>query len=82
MPTTNLQQISKQVYRTTHRLAHAQIKELDKRSIRINDITPKVKLQEVLPFRVQFINVSSFGYSKNNPPPIPLQIIGYSNYIL
>ncbi len=72
----------KEVYNTTHRLSHAQIKELDKRYIKINDITPKVKLQEVLPFRVQFINVGSFGYSKNNPPPIPLQIIGYSNYIL
>lgn len=78
----NLIPAYKEVYNTTHRFAHAQIKELDKRSIRINDITPKVRLQEVLPFRVQFINVSSFGYSKNNPPPIPLQIIGYSNYIL
>ena len=72
----------KEVFNTTHRLAHAQIKELDKRYIKINDITPKVKLEEVLPFRVQFINVGTYGYSKNNPPPIPLQIIGYSNYIL
>jgi hypothetical protein len=78
----NLTPAYKEVYNTTHRLSHAQIHELDKRYIKINDITPKVKLEEVLPFRVQFINVGTYGYSKNNPPPIPLQIIGYSNYIL
>jgi len=65
-----------------HQLAHAQIKELDKRSIKIDHIQPKAKIEEVLPFRVQFINVSVFGWSKDNPPPIPLQVIGYSNYIL
>jgi hypothetical protein len=65
-----------------HQLAHAQIKELDKRNIRVDYIQPKTKIEEVLPFRVQFINVSVFGWSKNNPPPIPLQVIGYSNYIL
>lgn len=65
-----------------HQLAHAQIKELDKRSIKIDHIQPKAKIEQVLPFRVQFINVSVFGWSKDNPPPIPLQIIGYSNYIL
>ena len=78
----NLLPISEQVYNTTHRVAHAQITELDKKYVRINYIQPKAKIEEVLPFRVQFINVSVFGYSKNNPPPIPLQIIGYSNYIL
>lgn len=65
-----------------HALAHAQIKELDTKYIKIDHIQPKAKIEEHLPFRVQFINVSVFGYSKNNPPPIPLQVIGYSNYIL
>lgn len=65
-----------------HALAHAQIKELDARSVKINHIQPKAKIEEILPFRVQFINVSVFGWSKDNPPPIPLQVIGYSNYIL
>lgn len=65
-----------------HAYAHAQIKELDKKYIKIDHIQPKVKIEESLPFRVQFINVGVFGYSKNNPPPIPLQIIGYNNYIL
>lgn len=79
---TNLLPISEQVYRTTHRLAHAQIKELDKRTIRINDINHKVKVEEILPFRVQFINVGVFGFSKNNPAGISVAVIGYNNYIL
>jgi hypothetical protein len=79
---TNLLPISEQVYRTTHRLAHAQIKELDKRTIRINDINHKVKIEEILPFRVQFINVGVFGFSKNNPAGISVAVIGYNNYIL
>lgn len=66
----------------THQLAHAQVQELDLRRVRIDQIQPKARVQEVLPFRVQFINVSVFGYSKTNPAPIPLQVIGYSNYIL
>jgi hypothetical protein len=66
----------------THQLAHAQITDLDLRRIRIDHIQPKARVEEVLPFRVQFINVSVFGYSKTNPAPIPLQVIGYSNYIL
>ena len=82
MSNYNLIQVNQEVFNTTHRKAHAQIKELDKRYIRIDHIQPKARIEEVLPFRVQFINVGVFGYSKNNPPPIPLQIIGYSNYIL
>jgi hypothetical protein len=67
---------------TTHQLAHAQIAELESRSIRIDHLQPKAVVLELLPFRVQFTNVSVFGYSKANPPAIPLQVIGYSNYIL
>lgn len=45
----------------------------DHRQVRIND---------VLPFRVKFINIGVEGLSPNTVPPIPLQVIGYSNYIL
>lgn len=45
----------------------------DRREVRINDI---------LPFRVKFINIGVEGVSPNTVPPIPLQVIGYSNYIL
>lgn len=79
---SNLLPISDQVYRTTHRLAHAQIKELEKRSIRINDINNKTKIEEVVPFKVQFINVGVFGFSKNNPAGIGVAVVGYNNYIL
>ncbi len=79
---TNLQTIPKQVYRTTHRLAHAQIHELESRHININDINHKAKVQEILPFRVQFINVGLFGFSKDNPAAVGIAVIGYNNYIL
>ena len=55
---------------------------IDYPEVQIEDFARKTVITEVLPFRVQFINVSVFGYSKTNPPPIPLQVIGYSNYIL
>lgn len=38
-----------------------------------------VKINEVLPFRIKFINVGIPGY---NVPPIGIAIIGYNNYIL
>ena len=38
-----------------------------------------VKINEVLPFRVKFINMGVTGYSV---PPIGIAIIGYNNYIL
>jgi hypothetical protein len=41
-----------------------------------------VKINEVLPFRIKFTSVIIEGYGPNNIPPIPLQVIGYSNYIL
>lgn len=39
-------------------------------------------IEEILPFRIKFTAVRIPGYSPTNVPPIPLQIIGYSNYIL
>jgi hypothetical protein len=41
-----------------------------------------VLINEILPFRVRFTSIGVEAYSLNNVPPIPLQIIGYSNYIL
>lgn len=79
---TNAQKLSKQIHRTTHRLAHAQITELDKKLIRINDINYKSTIEDILPFRVQFINVGVFGFSKDNPAGIGVAVVGYNNYIL
>lgn len=41
-----------------------------------------VIINDVLPFRVKFTNIGIEGYGPNNVPPIPLQVIGISNYIL
>ena len=79
---TNTKKLSKQIYRTTHRLAHAQITDLSNGSIKINDINYKSKIENILPFRVQFINVGVFGFSKDNPAGIGIAVIGYNNYIL
>jgi hypothetical protein len=58
-----------------------QIYPIDYSIATIKQTTREVKINSVLPFRVKFIPVqieSLFG----NPPAIPLQVIGYSNYIL
>ena len=39
-------------------------------------------IEQTLPFRIKFTAIQVPGYGPNNVPPIPLQIIGYSNYIL
>lgn len=39
-------------------------------------------INQVLPFRVRFTAIQIPGYSSANVPPIPLQVIGFSNYIL
>ena len=39
-------------------------------------------IEEVLPFRVRFTAIQIPGVSPSNVPPIPLQVIGFSNYIL
>lgn len=39
-------------------------------------------INEVLPFRIKFTAVKVPGASPTNVPPIPLQVIGFSNYIL
>jgi len=39
-------------------------------------------IEQDLPFRIKFTAIRIPGYGPNTVPPIPLQIIGYSNYIL
>ena len=43
---------------------------------------PTVHIEHNLPFRVKFTAIKVPGYTQTNVPPIPLQIIGFSNYIL
>ena len=54
---------------------------IDYSIIQIKDKDRHTVISDILPFRVKFIPIqieSLYG----NPPVIPLQIIGYSNYIL
>jgi hypothetical protein len=41
-----------------------------------------ITINEFLPFRVRITDIDIVAFSPNNIPPIPLQIIGVSNYIL
>ena len=48
--------------------------------IKYNPTTTKIK--QTLPFRIKFMAVGIEGSGSGNVLPIPLQVIGYSNYIL
>jgi len=58
------------------------IKPVDYPIASIVDISPRVEIKHALPFRVRFTSINIEGYTSTNVPPIPLQVIGYSNYIL
>lgn len=49
--------------------------------VKIKDLTRNVRIDEVLPFRVKFTNIQIQPVT-SMIPAIPLQVIGYSNYIL
>lgn len=50
--------------------------------VKFNYGSKTIKIDQVLPFRVKFTSIGIEGYSSTNVPPIPLQVIGFSNYIL
>jgi hypothetical protein len=56
-----------------YNFSQVSINEKDNKNITIN---------ELLPFRVRITDIDIIGFGPNNVPPIPLQIIGISNYIL
>ena len=55
---------------------------IDYSEVQIKDFTRKTVITEVLPFRVRFSAIQIQAIGLGNTPAIPLQIIGYSNYIL
>lgn len=64
-------------------MATATITKLDHKTKYIKSANyPIVEIKHALPFRVRFTSINIEGYTSSNPPPIPLQVIGYSNYIL
>lgn len=50
--------------------------------INISHGKPIVKINHNLPFRVKFSSVTVPGYGPNNVPPIGIQVIGFTNWIL
>jgi hypothetical protein len=50
--------------------------------VQIEDFTINALITEVLPFRVKFTAIQIESLGIGNTPAIPLQVIGYSNYIL
>lgn len=50
--------------------------------VKFNYGSKTIRVDQVLPFRVKFTSIGIEGYSSTNVPPIPLQVIGFSNYIL
>lgn len=57
------------------------IKTVDYPLVKINNKVHKATITEVLPFRVKFTNINIQSVT-SMIPAIPLQVIGYSNYIL
>ena len=55
---------------------------IDYPEVQIEDFTRKSIITEVLPFRVKFTAIQIQAIGLGNTPAIPLQVIGYSNYIL
>lgn len=55
---------------------------IDYPEVQIEDFTRKTIVTEVLPFRVKFTAIQIQSIGLGNTPAIPLQVIGYSNYIL
>jgi len=55
---------------------------IDYAEVQIQDFTRKTRITEVLPFRVRFSAIQIQAIGLGNTPAIPLQVIGYSNYIL
>lgn len=50
--------------------------------VRVEEATRNVIVSDVLPFRVRFTAIQIQAIGLGNTPAIPLQVIGYSNYIL
>jgi hypothetical protein len=50
--------------------------------IQVEGFTRDSVITEILPFRVKFTAIQVVAIGLGNTPAIPLQVIGYSNYIL
>ena len=75
--------MAKVVIRSKDQFKTKTVKSSDYALVKIRNVAePKVKIENVLPFRVKFVNIGIEGYGPNNGPPIGIQVIGYNNFIL
>ena len=58
------------------------IEAVDYPLVKIVEPVRQVRINDILPFRVQFRSIQIEPLGPGNIPAIPLQVIGYSNYIL
>lgn len=59
-----------------------QIFPIDYPLIQVENFTRNTLVTDILPFRVKFSAIQIVAIGLGNTPGIPLQVIGYSNYIL
>jgi len=59
-----------------------QIFTIDYPLTKVDGFTRDTVINEILPFRVKFTAIQIVAIGLGNTPAIPLQVIGYSNYIL
>lgn len=50
--------------------------------VQVEELTRNTVVTAILPFRVKFTAIQIQAIGLGNTPAIPLQVIGYSNYIL
>ena len=63
-------------------MAKAAFQEIDYKLAKFEDISPSVKISEVLQFYVRFTNIGIGGSPGNVVPAIGIAIVGVNNYIL
>jgi hypothetical protein len=75
--------MGKAVVRSRDQFKTKSIKNADYPLIKIRNVSqPNVKIENTLPFRVKFVNIGIGGYGPGNVPPIGIQVIEFSNFIL
>jgi hypothetical protein len=58
------------------------INKVNGHTSKVYDDKYNAKVVDFLPFRVKFTTIGINAYGPNNPAPIGIAIIGYSNYVL
>jgi hypothetical protein len=63
-------------------MAKSVFEKIDYELAQFEDISPSVKISEILQFYVRFTNIGIGGSQGSLVPPIGIAVIGVNNYIL